>query len=205
MKTYSAKSGDVQRKWYVIDAADQVVGRVAVKAAELLRGPGEVGGRGEELLADQRVVAGGDEERQLGIRVGAGDLNGTRRGADLRQQALAHPFDLNSFLAPSTPNLHVRNCNPHSNSRTLSRLANHLKINIRIIPRITPQTVDAIVADVLNKHRGEAVLIVGNGSGNLRALHQRLGGEGDGPYQYGDLFIYKIPKEGPVQVVKSRF
>lgn len=38
MKTYSAKPTDVTRKWYVIDAADQVVGKVAVEAATLLRG-----------------------------------------------------------------------------------------------------------------------------------------------------------------------
>lgn len=38
MKTYSAKSEEVTRKWWVIDAADQPLGRVAVKAANLLRG-----------------------------------------------------------------------------------------------------------------------------------------------------------------------
>lgn len=91
------------------------------------------------------------------------------------------------------------------NLDTVRPLANHLKIDISIIPRITLQTVNAIVAEVMNKHRGKVSLIVGNGSGNLRAIHQRLGGEGDGPYQYGDLFIYKIPEDGPVQVVKSRF
>src|SRR3989475_9197372 len=38
MKTFSAKASEVQRKWWVIDAKDQVLGRVAVKAAKLLRG-----------------------------------------------------------------------------------------------------------------------------------------------------------------------
>jgi large subunit ribosomal protein L13 len=38
MKTFSAKANEVQRKWWVIDAKDQVLGRVAVKAATLLRG-----------------------------------------------------------------------------------------------------------------------------------------------------------------------
>jgi large subunit ribosomal protein L13 len=36
--TFSAKASDVQRRWWVIDAADQVLGRVAIKAANLLRG-----------------------------------------------------------------------------------------------------------------------------------------------------------------------
>jgi large subunit ribosomal protein L13 len=38
MKTFSAKAREVPRKWWVIDARDQVLGRVAVKAANLLRG-----------------------------------------------------------------------------------------------------------------------------------------------------------------------
>ena len=38
MKTYYAKPGEVERKWYVIDAEDQVLGRVATKAAQILRG-----------------------------------------------------------------------------------------------------------------------------------------------------------------------
>lgn len=38
MKTFSAKASEVQRQWWVIDARDQVLGRVAEKAANLLRG-----------------------------------------------------------------------------------------------------------------------------------------------------------------------
>ncbi len=38
MRTFSAKAHEVQRRWWVIDATDQVLGRVAVKAANLLRG-----------------------------------------------------------------------------------------------------------------------------------------------------------------------
>ncbi len=38
MKTFSAKANEVPRKWWVIDAKDQVLGAVAVKAANLLRG-----------------------------------------------------------------------------------------------------------------------------------------------------------------------
>lgn len=38
MGTISAKANEVQRRWWVIDAADQVLGRVAAKAANLLRG-----------------------------------------------------------------------------------------------------------------------------------------------------------------------
>src|SRR5246127_1972854 len=38
MKTFSAKASEVGRKWWVIDAQGQVLGKVAVKAANLLRG-----------------------------------------------------------------------------------------------------------------------------------------------------------------------
>ena len=38
MKTFSAKAEDIDRAWYVIDAADQILGQVAEKAARLLRG-----------------------------------------------------------------------------------------------------------------------------------------------------------------------
>ena len=38
MRTISAKANEVTRNWWVIDAADQILGRVAAKAANLLRG-----------------------------------------------------------------------------------------------------------------------------------------------------------------------
>jgi len=38
MKTFSAKAEEVDRKWWVIDAKNQVLGSVAVEAARLLRG-----------------------------------------------------------------------------------------------------------------------------------------------------------------------
>jgi large subunit ribosomal protein L13 len=38
MKTFSAKASEVERRWYVIDADGQVVGKVAERAARLLRG-----------------------------------------------------------------------------------------------------------------------------------------------------------------------
>ena len=38
MKTYYAKADEVEREWLLIDAEDQVLGRVAAKAAHILRG-----------------------------------------------------------------------------------------------------------------------------------------------------------------------
>jgi large subunit ribosomal protein L13 len=38
MRTYSAKPSEVQRKWYVIDAAGKPLGRLAAQVAAILRG-----------------------------------------------------------------------------------------------------------------------------------------------------------------------
>ena len=37
-KTYLAKKNDIKRSWYLIDAQDKILGRLAVSAARLLRG-----------------------------------------------------------------------------------------------------------------------------------------------------------------------
>ena len=38
MKTYSPKPADIEQKWFVIDATDVVLGRLATKVAHILRG-----------------------------------------------------------------------------------------------------------------------------------------------------------------------
>jgi large subunit ribosomal protein L13 len=38
MKTYITPPGDIERKWYVIDAKDKVLGRLATEIASRLRG-----------------------------------------------------------------------------------------------------------------------------------------------------------------------
>ncbi|HMB92953.1 MAG TPA: 50S ribosomal protein L13 [Rhodothermales bacterium] len=37
-KTYSAKPGDIDREWFVVDAENQIVGRLASRIATILRG-----------------------------------------------------------------------------------------------------------------------------------------------------------------------
>lgn len=66
MKTYSAKPSDVIRTWYVIDANELPLGRVATKVAELLTGKGkpmfshhiDVGDYVIVINADNLVVTG---------------------------------------------------------------------------------------------------------------------------------------------------
>ena len=38
MKTYFAKEGEVERKWYVVDAEGKTLGRLATGIASILRG-----------------------------------------------------------------------------------------------------------------------------------------------------------------------
>ncbi len=73
MKTFSAKAQDVERKWYVIDAADKVVGRVAVEAANLLRGKNkpiftphvDTGDFVVVINADKAVFSGNKENEKI--------------------------------------------------------------------------------------------------------------------------------------------
>lgn len=38
MQTYTVKAGEIEREWLVIDAKDQVLGRLATRVASVLRG-----------------------------------------------------------------------------------------------------------------------------------------------------------------------
>lgn len=40
-KSFSAKKEEIDRKWFVVDATDMVVGRLATQVADLLRGKGK--------------------------------------------------------------------------------------------------------------------------------------------------------------------
>jgi len=41
VKTYMARTGEISRKWHLIDADGQVLGRMATRIADLLRGKGK--------------------------------------------------------------------------------------------------------------------------------------------------------------------
>lgn len=66
MKTFSAKANEVQRKWWVIDAKDQVLGRVAVKAANLMRGKEKAIFTPHADTSDFVIVINADQVRVTG-------------------------------------------------------------------------------------------------------------------------------------------
>jgi large subunit ribosomal protein L13 len=41
MKTYSAKPGEIDREWFLVDADGQTLGRLATRIADILRGKGK--------------------------------------------------------------------------------------------------------------------------------------------------------------------
>lgn len=71
MKTFLAKKETVQPKWHLIDAEGQVLGRVAVKAANLIRGrhkasytPSVDTGDFVVIINAEKVVLTGKKEEQ---------------------------------------------------------------------------------------------------------------------------------------------
>jgi large subunit ribosomal protein L13 len=76
MKTYSPVPAHIERRWYVIDASEQVLGRLASEAAALLRGKHkpifaphmDVGDHVIIINADKAVLTGGKEMKKIAYR-----------------------------------------------------------------------------------------------------------------------------------------
>ena len=66
MKTFSAKANEVSRQWWLIDAKDQVLGHVAVRAANLLRGKEKVIFTPHVDTGDFVIVINADKVRLTG-------------------------------------------------------------------------------------------------------------------------------------------
>ena len=76
MRTYAPKPGDIQKNWYVIDATDVVLGRLATQVATLLRGknkatfaPNADGGDFVIVVnADKIALSGNKRETKMAYR-----------------------------------------------------------------------------------------------------------------------------------------
>ena len=66
MKTYSAKAGEVRQDWYVVDAADKVLGRLAAEIARRLRGKHKPEFTPHMDTGDYIVVVNADKLRVTG-------------------------------------------------------------------------------------------------------------------------------------------
>jgi large subunit ribosomal protein L13 len=69
MKTQFAKKGDVERKWYVVDARDAVLGRLAVKIAVHLRGKNKPVFTPNVDTGDFIIVVNADKVRLTGNKM----------------------------------------------------------------------------------------------------------------------------------------
>ena len=61
MRTIFVKPKEVERKWYVIDAAGQRLGRVAVEAADILRGKKKAAYTPHQEVGDYVIIINADQ------------------------------------------------------------------------------------------------------------------------------------------------
>ena len=83
--TYSVKKNEIERKWYIIDAAEKPLGRVATEAAKLLRGkhkptftPNIDAGDHVIILNCEKVVLTGKKLDQKMYRHHSGHIGGMK-------------------------------------------------------------------------------------------------------------------------------
>jgi large subunit ribosomal protein L13 len=69
MKTYNAKPGEVERRWYVVDAEGQILGRLATQIAETLRGKGKAQYTPHVDTGDFVVVVNAEKVRVTGNKL----------------------------------------------------------------------------------------------------------------------------------------
>ena len=69
MKTFMAKPGEVERKWYVVDATDMVLGRLASNVAAVLRGKNKPIFTPNVDTGDYVIVINADKVRLTGKKL----------------------------------------------------------------------------------------------------------------------------------------
>lgn len=97
MKTFSAKANEVDRRWWLIDAKDQGLGHVAVKAANLLRGkektvftPHVDTGDFVIVINADKVRVSGKKEEQKSFMSFSGYVGG-HKSENVRARRARHP------------------------------------------------------------------------------------------------------------------
>ncbi|AZA12047.1 50S ribosomal protein L13 [Corynebacterium gerontici] len=118
MSTYHPKSGDITRKWYVVDATDVVLGRLATHVADLLRGKGKPQFAPNVDCGDHVIVINADKVH----------VSSNKREREMRYRHSGYPGGLKSMTLGRSLDLHpervieesVRGMMPHNR---LSRAA----------------------------------------------------------------------------------
>lgn len=96
-KTYVAKPGEVERKWFVVDATDQTLGRLATQIASVLRGKHKPQYTPHEDVGDFVIVVNAEKVRVTGNKMDQKmyywhtGYPGGIRDISLRRQLEKHP------------------------------------------------------------------------------------------------------------------
>jgi len=69
MKTYIAKEKDIKKIWYVVDAKDKILGRLAAKVATILRGKDKVIFSPHQDTGDEVIVINAGKVRVTGKKM----------------------------------------------------------------------------------------------------------------------------------------
>jgi len=96
-KTYVAKPGEVEKKWYVVDATDKTLGRLATQIASVLRGKNKPQYTPHEDVGDYVIVVNAEKVHVTGRKLEQkvyyrhSGYPGGIRGVTLRDQLKNHP------------------------------------------------------------------------------------------------------------------
>ncbi len=124
MKTIFVKPKEVERKWYVIDAAGQRLGRVAVEAADILRGKNKPEYTPHQEVGDYVIIVNADKVEVTGRK--ATQKQYYRHSGYLGSMT-AEPFHKMLVRKPQYPVEHaVRGMLPHN------RLGRKLFTNMKV-------------------------------------------------------------------------
>ena len=70
MKTYIVKEKDIKKSWHVVDAKDQVLGRLAAKVASILMGKNKVIYSPHQDTGDEVIVINAAKVKTTGNKLG---------------------------------------------------------------------------------------------------------------------------------------
>lgn len=89
-------------------------------------------------------------------------------------------------------------------SRNLDTVAPLARRRGLFVEVIEPSLAAGYAVRLIRGNPGKTVLWVGNFQ-NLKDIYEDIGGAGDPPFSYGDLYFVRVPDKGPAQVTKSRY
>ncbi|MGB9880235.1 MAG: 50S ribosomal protein L13 [Anaerolineae bacterium] len=97
MKTYAMKAGEIERRWYVVDATGKTLGRLATQVARILRGKHKPGFTPYLDSGDYVIVINAEKIQVTGRKLDtkyyyrySGHLGGLK-SIVLREQLKKHP------------------------------------------------------------------------------------------------------------------